>query len=259
MNTGLTRRQTPEERELAKKQAELAALEARLAQRELDLATLQAELQTFEGQYLRIVGIRYAELDEIEAQIAALKAQRRPGDINAQEHAAQARAQAQESAQAAGTAPQEQTTFRPSDSLKQLYRQLARLLHPDLTTDPQERERRHRFMAAVNAGYHAGDDARLQAILREWESSPESVTGDSIGSDLVRIIRKIAQVEERLEAIDDEIAALQASDLYQLRAHVDGVATEGRDLLAEMAAQVEGGIAVARERLAELSRKRASR
>jgi hypothetical protein len=70
MSTDITRRKTPEVLELEKKHAELAILEAELAQRELELATLQAELRAFEGQYLRIVGSRYAELDEIEAQIA---------------------------------------------------------------------------------------------------------------------------------------------------------------------------------------------
>jgi hypothetical protein len=66
----LVRRQTPEERELENKRARLAALEVELAQRELDLATLKAELQTFEARYLREVGVFYAELDEIEAEIA---------------------------------------------------------------------------------------------------------------------------------------------------------------------------------------------
>ena len=70
MSVGLTKWQTPEEQELSRKLAELATLEATLAQRELDLATLQAELHAFERRYLRTAGARYAELDEIEAQIA---------------------------------------------------------------------------------------------------------------------------------------------------------------------------------------------
>src|ERR1041385_2346729 len=68
MNANLILR--TEEREVEKKRAELAALEAELAQRELDLATLQAELHAFESQYLKVVGSRYAELEEIEARMA---------------------------------------------------------------------------------------------------------------------------------------------------------------------------------------------
>jgi hypothetical protein len=80
MGTGITRKQTPEEKELNKKVSELAALESELAQRELDLATLQAELRAFENRYLRIVGVRYTELDEIEAQIAETQARLNPKD-----------------------------------------------------------------------------------------------------------------------------------------------------------------------------------
>ncbi len=57
----------PEERELENKKAELASLEVELVQHELDLATLRADLADFENQYLRRVGVLYAELDEIEA------------------------------------------------------------------------------------------------------------------------------------------------------------------------------------------------
>ena len=72
MTTRITKITSPEARELEKKKAELASLEARLAERELDLATLQAELRSFEGTYLRVVGSRLAELDEIEAQMPRL-------------------------------------------------------------------------------------------------------------------------------------------------------------------------------------------
>ena len=72
MNKKLARRDTPEERELSQKSAELSNLQILLAQRELDLTTLQAELHAFERHYFRAVGVRYAELDEVEAQIADL-------------------------------------------------------------------------------------------------------------------------------------------------------------------------------------------
>jgi hypothetical protein len=59
-------RETPEERELKTKKAVLAALETELAQRKLDLATLRLELHAFEQRYLRIVGVKFAEIDELE-------------------------------------------------------------------------------------------------------------------------------------------------------------------------------------------------
>lgn len=260
MSTDLTRRRTPEEQELESKRVRLAALEADLAQRELDLATLRAELQTFEARYLREVGVLYAELDEIEAQIAEIQARLNPQDQQAHEQAAKARAQAQESAQAAGATLKsgEQQEFTASESLKKLYRDVAKSIHPDLATDQVERIRRERLMAEANQAYAEGDEAKLQAILREWESSPESVKGEGVGAELIRVIRKVAQVEERLRVIKHEIADLKVSDLHQLKARVEEAENEGRELLAEMASQVKQQIAEARRRLAEISQKRAN-
>jgi len=93
----------------------------------------------------------------------------------------------------------------------------------------------------------------LEAILREWESSPESVKGEGTGTDLVRAIRKIAQVEERLRAIEVEINQLKKSDLYKLKAKAEEAEKEGRDLLADMAKQLDEQNADALKRLAEIN------
>ncbi len=257
METGITRLETPEEKELKKKLSELAALEAELAQRELDLATLLAELHVFENRYLRVVGIRYAELDKIEAQIAEAIANINPGDSKAQEEAAKAHAQAQESAHATGNIQEQRESFkfRPSERLKSLYREVAKCVHPDLATDENERARRQRLMAEANRAYGEGDEERLEAILREWQSSPESIKGDGPGAELVRIIRKIAQVENRLQAIEVKITELKTNDLYKLKTKEEESEKEGRDLLKEMASQVGKEIADARKRLDEAIRR----
>src|SRR5437660_2672494 len=130
MRTEIIRNRTPEEQELEKKKVELASLEADLIQRELDLAALHAELAEFEGRYLRTVGVLYAELDEIEAQIAEAQARRTPNDLGAQEQAARARAQAQESFQS--TRAIAEPKFKPTESLKKLFREVAKRIHPDL-------------------------------------------------------------------------------------------------------------------------------
>ena len=52
---------SPEERELDRKRNELAALKADVVEQELRLSTLQAELAAFKTEYLRVVGVRYAE------------------------------------------------------------------------------------------------------------------------------------------------------------------------------------------------------
>ena len=102
MASNITRTQTPEERELAAKNAELAVLEVHVAQRELDLATLRVELHSFHQRYLRIVGVKFAEIDDLEAQIAEALNRRNPTDETARQRAVEARTKATESAGVAG-------------------------------------------------------------------------------------------------------------------------------------------------------------
>jgi len=244
----VSRRQTPEERELEAKQAELAALQGELAQRELDLATLQAELRAFESRYLRTVGVKYAEFDELTARIAEAAARTDPNDTAAREEARKARTQAEETARQtrAATELEQKPKFKPSEELKKLYRDIAKQIHPDLADDDADRERRHKSMAEANVAFEAGDTQRLEQILREWESSPDSVKGEGTAAELVRVIRKIAQARERLQVIEAKIADLQKSELWELKNKADEAETAGRDLLAQIATGIEGRIAAAR-------------
>jgi hypothetical protein len=249
---------TPEEEELQRKQAILADLEAQLADRELELASLLADLIHFEKRYLQTVGRRYAILDELKAKIAEARACKNPHNQDARDQARQARAKAQESARAAGDssagAPlpgDGATSSKPnrSESLNKLYRQAAKLLHPDLTLDGKERERRHRLMAEVNDAYARGDEERIRAILREWHASPESVEGDGPGAELVRVIRKIAQVEKRLKTIAAEMERHRQGQLFKLKRTVEEARSNGRELLKDLCQQLDAEIDRAREEL----------
>ena len=156
--------------ELEKKQAELATLEAELIQRELDLATLRGELADFENRYIRTVGALYAELDEIEAQIAEAQARRKPSDSDAQGRPHRARAQAQESSETAREIAVPKP--KPTENQKKLFREVAKRIHPDLATNDADRARREKLMAEVNLAYENGDEAKLGDILADWESQP---------------------------------------------------------------------------------------
>lgn len=241
MNHSTTKQRTPEEEELARKQEDLAYLETEMAQGELDLATFLAELQAFESRYLRIVGTRMADLDEIEAEMAEIQARQRPNDARAQRQAASVRAQARESAQARETAQEagQLARFEPSPELKALFRDLAKRIHPDLSMDEHQLVRRTTLMAEANIAYRRGDAAGLERILNEWESAPEAVQGEGMAAELVRVIRMIAQVRRRLETIETETAYLRQSDLHQLKLAVEDAQAAAHDLLAEMATELD--------------------
>ncbi len=71
---------SPEEIELDKKKRVLERLKEKLAFREEAMTELRAELKQFEAQYTMEVGRLYADLDEIEAQIAEEEVKLVPDD-----------------------------------------------------------------------------------------------------------------------------------------------------------------------------------
>ena len=241
----------PEDRELETKRGELAALEANLAERELQLASLRAELSSFERKYLAEVGSRYAELDELKAQLAEKLAAEHPGDLRLQESARQARARADETRTTAATdGEREHKIFSPTPELKRLYREVAKRIHPDLTSDDADRVKRQELMAEANRAYEWGDEAALSRVFAAYECSPESVSGEGTPAELIRTIRRISQVRHRLTEIEAESKKLLHSDSHQLRMRFDEVAGQGHDLFSQLAARIEFEIARAKKNLA---------
>jgi len=121
-------------------------------------------------------------------------------------------------------------------------------LHPDLTLDPKEKERRHRLMQQINEAYQAGDLKRLNDIWEAERNNPENIKGDDIGSSLVRAIRKIAQIEKRIAALEYELEQLRKTDLFVLFEVVEKEAAKGNDKLDVMAQELESRIVFCKTR-----------
>jgi len=245
----------PEDQELARKREEQAALEAELAERELRSANLRAELGAFERQYLHFVGSRYAELDALKAQISERLATEQPENDRAAQAAREARARADETKSVAGEKfEQEPGRFQASPELKRLYRDVARRIHPDLTSDRDDRARRQQLMADANQAYEQGDETRLEKILTAYEHSPEAFRGEGPGAELIRVIRRVSQVRSRLAEIEAELQGLLRSDLHQLKIRVDEAESSGHNVLQDMIAKVDEQIDLAKKRLAQPGR-----
>jgi uncharacterized membrane-anchored protein YhcB (DUF1043 family) len=254
MTTKQTRSVKPEERELVRKLKEQERLEAELAECELRLATLRGELRSLEARYLNLVGAPYAELDELRAQIAERLAAEEPDNERLQRAAREARARANESRSSApNNEPREHKAFSPSPELKRMYREAAKRIHPDLTADPEDRERRQELMAAVNHAYQQGDESGIAKVLDTYECSPEAVQGDGAGAELVRVIRKLSLMNNRLGEIESELQTLLNSDLYLLKVQADDAQEQNRDLIAEMADKVHQRISDAKARMEVLA------
>lgn len=246
----------PEEKELEHKKVVLSELKDNLANRELELATLKAELISFQHIYFAAVGQLIAELDELEAQIAEAKAKKTPKLKASSKSATRTRERARESARAfkeQNEVPFPQAKFIPTEDLKQMFRMVAKKIHPDLASDEKDRAIREELMKRANEAYQEGDRDKLQSILDEYESRPESIEGTSLGAELIRAIRDIDSIEKRINAIADEIDGIMKSELCLLKKKLDDAKMENRDFLDEMAEYLRLKIQCAKIELIEIT------
>ena len=242
----------PEDAELSKKLQELAALQTQLADLELQLCNLRLELTEFKNVYCARVGPFYAELDEIEALIAERIAQAKPQDARASEAAHTARKQADESRKAATEALATPAKPARSESLRELFKTAAKRLHPDLARDDADRKIRERLMTEANLAYARGDEASLRSILDEYDSSPDTVLGSDVASELVRAIRRISLVRKSIQKIEAEMAELKSSELSTLRNAVEDGRRDGKDVLGEMVERLKQQVEAKREQMRSL-------
>jgi hypothetical protein len=227
----------------------LADLEAELSGRERHLATIKGELQTLQAHYLRDVGPLYAQLTELEAAVAEaeIAAGLRPPPLELDEATDSDGSPNDDAGSCTNRAA-------PSDGLKKIFRDLAKSIHPDLAMDEPARWRRHSLMAEANRAYAERDEDRLRLIRRAWERSPDSVPDDDPEADRRRIERRIAAIDERLIAIEAELADLRASAIWRLKNKIDEAKAQGWDLFAEMLLQVRRDISRATARLNHVKR-----
>jgi hypothetical protein len=240
----------PEEKELARLEAEQAELKEQVTSAELALETTKTETAQFRHRYYQTVGRLYVQLDAIDAQIANLRMKQVPDDPTLKAHAQAAEAQAKQSAEEAGlneARPKPPPVIEPA--LKQVYRQAVKLMHPDLATNEQERQRRTKLMALVNLAYERGDRASIEKLIEEYGQDPEAIVGEDVGSRIVKVIRRIAQLHRRLGEVRREIEVHQKTELFKLRQTIETAEAKGDDLLGDFAEKLKKRISEGNIRL----------
>jgi hypothetical protein len=250
-------RATPEGEHLAEQERLLEELTEQLATKETEFATLGVDFARFRAAYLARFAPLYAELDSVEAEIARLLADRfdkdQPAAKAATARAKEAEARARDSASEADNAEaQAAPQVEPTPSLKALYRKVAKAVHPDLAGDDVERARRTALMAAASKAYALGDEQALRRIFEGETARPEAVIGEHVGSRLVRVLRKIAQVQARFTELVELHGALADDPMWALFDTVRAANERGEDPLEETAVDLGRQIRSARAQLVAL-------
>ena len=220
--------------------AQVSGLESLLAERREQSTRVRAEMDAFRIIYRQKVGLLHEELDRLELALAEAELgilNERLGDT------------ATGAPDPAGVDRIEAPPRFTTDAIRKLFRDVAKAIHPDLAESEDTRQRRHLLMIEANRAYALGDEEQLRAILESWERSPEAVRGTDLDAMRLRLVRRISQIEEELEALAADLSAQRDSSLWKLKQMVDDEAAKGNDLIKDMVRRLNRDILVAANRL----------
>lgn len=237
--TLLVRSARPHGHDLEGLRTRLSELDTAYVQQSLAAARAQADLAAFKARYRHEVGQLHEELDRLEAELAEAEL----GELLKRPPASPA-----PDAAPVPTRPAPLPRFT-SDAVRKLFRDVAKVIHPDLARDADTRDRRHSLMIEANRAYALGDEEQLRGILEAWQRSPEAIEGTDAEATRLRLVRRIAQIEEQLELVANAHAMLQESPMWQLKKMVDEEAAKGKDLVKDMVRRLKRDILVATNRL----------
>ncbi len=229
---------------------ELAAVRKQMAKLTVDFSGIRADLKIFEDRYFREVGALYAELDRLNAEIAQREVDLYGSDA-ARERARAAWSQAEASRAAAEGEAAPEIDFDPPASLKTLFREVARRIHPDFARSQEESGYLTLLMTRANHAYRTGDTHTLQQMLDDHRELAQcDLQEEERAFEIARLQRQIRHARRDLAALEAERHTVLASDIALLHADAQAASGEGRDFLADMAASLREQVEAARARFA---------
>lgn len=224
---------------------EVARLEALLVERRRALGVLQESFRRFKARYTHTIGGPLAELAEIEQAIK--EAEER---VLGTRHAATTE-EGEERAAGFGDG-RRSSTMPAQNGLRKLFWAVARMFHPDHTTDEEEARRRHTIMVEASRAYEEGDVESLHTLLgdEELRSYCAGASSPTEGHDLAT---RLASLRDELHTVEFGLKRIKQDRLYRLKLSVDEEAQYGRDALADQAERIKRQIVKARHRLEHLT------
>lgn len=228
----------------------IAQLESELVLVETEVEELRYEIAIFEVDYNRRIQPIIQRIEAVKNAISDIEALRKQ-QSNRSDHSLESLWRA-----AAGRTPPpppdkdfppisppiSQAVHDDNERIKQLYHQLARRYHPDLAKDEEDRQRRNEMMLIINEAYAKRDFQALKRLDKETKTATlsGSSTTTSYQKVTLRILReRYHQLAEQVDNLKIERASLLQSDMMDLKLKSSLARARGRDLLAELAQELE--------------------
>lgn len=117
--------------------------------------------------------------------------------------------------------------------IRNLFRELAKRFHPDLTSDKKEKKWREQIMTQVNQAYSKRDLKTLQALAQEPDIATQSVS-QSKKEEIAELKAELIRLDGVIADLKASINHLEESPAMQLKLEAHMRRKDGKDLLSEM-------------------------
>lgn len=233
---------------------ELDELRSELAEAEAELSSQLEDVEAFEFRFEAHVGQLLDQLATLESEVNSyltqIKLMRHQQSFSNSEAAfdpveEQFKQTWQQSPETAVPKPPPPPPAATQAQLKKMYRQLARQFHPDLALNEADRQYRTDKMAAINDAYQAKSMVELMALAEEVKAHQNRQQAElPPDKEMAQALQEeIERCRRRLRSIDNQLQNLPNRSMVDLALRVKLAQREGRDLLAEMADELERKIA----------------
>ena len=233
---------------------ELDQLRAKLAEAEAELNSQMEDVEAFEfrfeahvGQLLDQLAVLESEVNSYMTRIKLMRHEQSFADQGTSFDPVeeQFRQTWQHNPETAAAKSKPTPPPATQAQLKKIYRQLAREFHPDLAINEADRQYRTHKMAAINDAYKAQSMVELMALAEELaEHQSRRQAAQPPDQEMAQALQEeIERCRRRLRAIDNELRNLPNRSMVDLALKVKLAQREGRDLLAEMAKELDRKIA----------------
>lgn len=111
-------------------------------------------------------------------------------------------------------------TEEDKQELKKLYKKAARLCHPDIVVD-ELKDKAHALMQQLNDAYSKMDLVAIKEMLKSLENGISFLVASDSINDKELLKAKIDELEEKIQAIKEEIEQIQSDETYQVIQKLD--------------------------------------
>jgi hypothetical protein len=145
---------------------------------------------------------------------------------------------------------QKKSKYSPKmkEQIKNLFRELARRFHPDLTSDPEEKKWREEVMTRVNQAY-ANQDLKALRALSEQPDRPVDSPNQTNEQEIAALKAELKRLDGVIADLKARIKHLEESPAWQLKMEARLKRRSGSDLLSELENKFKEQIADLEEHL----------